>query len=718
MVARLSDSVTRVKYSGLDYATIEDELLTRLQVKFAASYNDFAIASLGIMIIDLFSYGLDTLSFYLDRRATDMYMATARTRKSVSRLARQLGYKMAPATASSIDVTISPKVTQSFSIPLAVGFQLKGQDSSTWEAGQSYTWPPSNNTPQVITFSQVQTQQATFTSDGTSNQVFKIAGVPSNEFVVGPGSDGVSQVTVRINNENWVENDLLTFGATNQFEIGYHDAPATLRFGDSVAGNTPPAGTQISVTYKTSRGVAGRVTAGQTMSIPRPLVTNFTTIDLNVTTPNGSNGGSDPETIEKAKATAPNFFRARGVNITKSDYNTRAGAFVDSVFGAIAVASAVTVRGASTDAYLQTLVNSINSNSASFVTSVNNNSAIIISDIATAVATVNSTKTANDASLAGLNAVLSDVSTQVTNCRDAQVASAMIGTFINQIGTSAFSLSSAVAAIAAGTDGLSSPTRLALNNLIASIQSSSTNATGQSITISSDVGLISTAIDNAKIDATTAVASQAIMGTNITAVLAQLATVSSAVVLMQSSVLSINDTTALLGQQVIDHVDSFLSSDCQANLVEVPILTFDADGFYVPPTIALVKSLQSYLDQNKEITQVIKVFAATDQLIPVNMTVTVGVLAGFSQPSIASQINTIILTVLRKRPFGRSLRLAELYWAIDVKNSGIAGMDFVDIAITSPISKLDGSGNVIIASNEVVTRGTITVNTQLVVSNI
>ena len=91
------EALVRAKYAGLDFDTHVDDLLARLQVKFAADFNDFAVSSLAIVILDAISYGLDTLSFYLDRRATDAFLATARTRRSVSRLCRQLGYKMGAA---------------------------------------------------------------------------------------------------------------------------------------------------------------------------------------------------------------------------------------------------------------------------------------------------------------------------------------------------------------------------------------------------------------------------------------------------------------------------------------------------------------------------------------------------------------------------------------------------------------------------------------------
>ena len=109
--------LNRAKYSGADFNTHEDDLRARLQVKFAADYNDFALSAQGIMLLDLVAYGLSTLSFYLDRRATDTYLSTARTAKSAARTTRQIGYKMGGAISSGVDIQVSvttPKRASNF----------------------------------------------------------------------------------------------------------------------------------------------------------------------------------------------------------------------------------------------------------------------------------------------------------------------------------------------------------------------------------------------------------------------------------------------------------------------------------------------------------------------------------------------------------------------------------------------------------------------------
>ena len=168
-----------------------------------------------------------------------------------------------------------------------------------------------------------------------------------------------------------------------------------------------------------------------------------------------------------------------------------------------------------------------------------------------------------------------------------------------------------------------------------------------------------------------------------------------------------------------DHVDAFLSNECQSNLVEVPVLTLDSEGFYVVPTIGLQQSLQGYLDARKEVTQVVKVTGASNLLVAAEITALVGILSGFNEATVRSQVEAEILGVLRGRKFGATLRLSELYAPIapEADDIKIDGVEYVNIAIVGPSVLVDVDGNLPAEDFEVVTRGTITVSSVVVESS-
>lgn len=708
--------LNRVRYAGLDFDTHEDEIIARMQVKFASVYNDFAASSLGIMLIDIVSFGLDSLSWYLDRRVTDLFLSTARTRKSVARTARQLGYKMSPATASSVDVEISPSQAYAMAITLPVGFKLTGPNGLVFESRESYTWPISNTDTALLTFSEGETIQTVFASDGKPGQVFEIRNVPDGKFIVGPGSDGVSQVVVEVAGDAWEEQELLTFGDTNQFEIGYNDDPPTLRFGDGIAGKIPEQGAEIRITYFASTGANGSATSGTITTAKDQLVVAFTDIELDINNPEGTSGGADPETLEKAKSLAPKFFKARGVNITSEDYEARASAFSDPVYGAIAVAKAVNVRSASVDAFLLSQLDSIKTVAASFPVTIGlatDGFDTIIDTIDTRLGECQDKDVDLEAEMDTIGSKSSDI---YDNADTARTAASVAQLNSEDAVTQANTLIAAINAIStAGTSQLTSATKTALTDMVNVIKvkaqkadTESTSAASTLGTISTDAGTIITAHVNAdilrqdirdRVDLLTADTT----GFNV------------AVLDLKTGVSLLESDVSAYADAIQAHVDGFLSADCKANLVEVPVLTKDSDGFYVVPTIGLMRSLQAYLDAKKEVTQVVKVVGASNLLVAADVSVHVGVLPGFPQATIRSQVEASVLNVLKNRVFGDNLDLSELYWPISPEAGRIDGIDFINVKITGPSLKIDsGSGTLVVGENEVVTKGVIAVTSESV----
>ena len=342
-----ASDLTRAQYSGIDFNTALDDLRSRIQVQFASTYTDFAVSSLGIMLLDSVAFGIDTLSFYLDRRATDSYLSTARTRKAVARLTKQLGYKMRPATASSTDLDVSVQ-TGGISITVPKGFKFKGPNSLIFESGEAVIWAGSETgVTKSIPVYEGETIAESFVSDGTPNQVFQLSRVPSQKFIA------AGTVKVLVNGTEFKESEFITFDSTDQFECGYNDDPPTLRFGDGRgAGNIPTTGATVSVTYVASMGLTGMVPAGTIVKEQNPLVISFQPIKMTVNNQLGSVGGSDPEDLDHAKLFAPQVFKSRDVAVTGSDYEALSGAYSDPLYGRVAVARALSSRSAASDTYL------------------------------------------------------------------------------------------------------------------------------------------------------------------------------------------------------------------------------------------------------------------------------------------------------------------------------------------------------------------------------
>lgn len=728
-------TLTRVRYAGLDFDTLEDELRARLQVKFASSFNDFSVSSLGIVLLDVVSFGLDTLSFYLDRRATDTYLSTARTRRSVALLTRQLGYKMSGGVAASVDLNVAPKIQYNFPVTITKGFQFKGPGSIVYEAAQAVTFAANSTDTISVPCYQGQTITETFTSSGSGNQVFKLARVPSGSFIA------QGTVTVLVNGNPFTENEFLTFDATDQFELGYNDDPPTIRFGDGVAGNIPAQNASIVVTYVATMGSAGRVISAAISKPVAPLVVVGQNVDLVINNPFSSVGGDDLESLDHAKTFAPKVFKARRVAITRSDYEALAGAFVDPLFGRVAAAQAICARSASQDVELLNQTGTIRSNTLAVsneVTAAMSTATTGAKDLATTIATsladiqsnITLLVTKVNAASANLTSILASSRTAKSNVIEIQ--SDYTDAHVSMVTTKSnvSSLRNSISALTvAGTSQLTSSDQTSflttidtvtaalnqidalltlMNTLAGTANSNAESITSQAqlaqVTLSSDIGLNTTTDGSILLDlntsTTNAVTAVGVSGAVPTALFAQ---IQAALTAASSRYTQITDATTAIEE----HVDSILAEDCQANLVTVPILARDTSGYYAAPSNGLIRSVQSYLDGIKEVTQTVKVTSGANFLVPAVLRVRIGVKLGVSEQVIASTANSVIDGVLRNKVFGDSLYVSDLLNPL----KALTGVAFVNVTITGyrPVGgsiltdKLDSDGNLIVDATDVVT---------------
>lgn len=731
-------TLNRVRYAGFDFDTHVDDLRARIQVKFAADYNDFALASLGMLLLDIISFGLDTLSFYIDRRATEVYLSTARTRRGVSRLTRQLGYKMSGAVSSSTDLDVSiTSGSIGISVPIPEGFVFDGPNDLVFRATQEVVWTPAEQiagTIKKVPVSEGERITETFASNGTPNQVFELRRIPQGKF---PAS---GTFTVLVDGSSFEEKDFLEFGSSDQFEVALNDDPPTIRFGDGTIGNIPRANATIEVTYVATSGKTGNSPKETIQEESVPLVVAGETISLSINNPTKTSGGDDPETLEHAKAFAGRVFNSRRVAVTRNDYNALAGSFADPVFGRVAVAQAISSRSAESDLFLQTQLNTIEGGLAGPVSTLRDE----ISSVADSSDT--------DSVLSQMLDALS------TGSESVDVAAGDIGTAADQIDADI----DATATSLRGNRGLTfeiadeatqgtalvdsfgpSGTGDLTQPQVDSINAFFTSISGKTTTIRSNIDTQLATLNGIK-DQTDKIGSSTtdtqvddsdsflkLIGDNNSSVLGLIGTDDTADPSASTGLFRTfnfilegvaddldpaiaNNTASDIAtalQNIEDHVDSILAADCQANLVTVPILVRDAGGFYTEPSNGLVDALQSFLTNRKEVTQTVRVVSGGDFLILPVIVVRLGVRQGFSLEQTRTAIQTAIDGVLRDRRFGDDLFISDLKKAI----LAVEGVAFTNASIsghktlsdsTVVTDKLDAEGNLIIDDSEVITKGT------------
>lgn len=153
------------------------------------------------------------------------------------------------------------------------------------------------------------------------------------------------------------------------------------------------------------------------------------------------------------------------------------------------------------------------------------------------------------------------------------------------------------------------------------------------------------------------------------------------------------------------HWSEVLSSATKANLVSVQLLQKDVDGRLVPPNVNLVSALKTFLTAKREATATVSVTDGSVNLFAVDTTIQVAVANGFNRAVVLANVKAAIDDFLLTKKFGESVFLGDAYALIEL----ISGVDHTNIRFTTPSSKLDQYGNIVVNKFEVVTLGTTTV---------
>ena len=143
--AGAADKTGAVGYLARDFAGLREVLLDRLAAISPAGV-DRHLPDVGTMLVELFAYAGDDLSYYQDAVATEAYLRTARRRISVRRHARLLGYHVHEGCAARAWVCL--EVDRPVTLPLsavlfttAAGAPLAGPGFTPLVPGVATTGP-------------------------------------------------------------------------------------------------------------------------------------------------------------------------------------------------------------------------------------------------------------------------------------------------------------------------------------------------------------------------------------------------------------------------------------------------------------------------------------------------------------------------------------------------------------------------------------------------
>lgn len=361
-----------IDYLARDYNSFRKAMLDLIPVKLP-EWSDRSEADFGIVLLELFAYMGDIISYYQDRIANEAFLTTSQERRSVLNHLKLIGYEMAPAAAASglLSVIVGSTVKQPFEIRKGDQFATKSskdQKSVTFEytGDQPLVIDPTTASvparnpdrtplrnfkefPDLVPVREGRTitDEVIGTSDGRPNQRYPLAQprllrntldivvettppTPSwrlRQNLIFSRRAFTPEQLAALELQDRIASTLAFSGVADTdyaIETDENDV-TTVIFGDGQYGRIPPNGARILATYRVGGGTVGNVGDGQIVQITK--APQLQVLGVKVVNRAPASGGAERESIDQAVKYAPLVFSSMQRAVTAEDYVAQARLF-------------------------------------------------------------------------------------------------------------------------------------------------------------------------------------------------------------------------------------------------------------------------------------------------------------------------------------------------------------------------------------------------------
>jgi hypothetical protein len=300
-----------VGYLDRTYEQIKANVLTIFQSN-VPEITDHTESNPFVKGINIWSGISEMISYYLDRKAREVFLGNAQKFSSAVKTANLFDYRIKGVLAADVDLKfyidnpapsniIIPAETQ---VATREGITFRTLTTGMITTGNQEVFIPARQWEKV-------SNVALGNSSGIKSQVFAL-----EEGVV----DG--NIDVVVNNVTYTPAE--TFGYVFKDDQVYRSSlneagEMAVEFGDNINGKIPPSGSPIVVSYYISSGSGGNVGVGSIVDV-RSSLTVPSGVVIKVTNQLAASGGSDAENLKDLQKRIPLSIRTKDRAISKQDY--------------------------------------------------------------------------------------------------------------------------------------------------------------------------------------------------------------------------------------------------------------------------------------------------------------------------------------------------------------------------------------------------------------
>jgi len=306
-------------YTDKDFESLRTRLFALIGSVFP-DWTDREVSNFGNILVELFAFTGDVLTFYQDNQAKESRLSDAIVRSNVLALAKMLNYVPEGNAAASAEVLVTLGEVPTNNVVITAGRTYETANVAgrlVFEQAFDATIAAGQDPPQA-TVTCVNSTIATesFVSTGLPDQRFRLASTPfiDNSIIIAATNGAFTQVT----------NFLNSTATDRHFTVEVDDVGrAIVAFGDGANGEIPSG--NISVSYRVGGGSIGNVDANTITRIPSPITDVLgTRVVATATNPTAASGGVDRETTAAIKQKAPPSTKLTDRTVTLDDYEVGA----------------------------------------------------------------------------------------------------------------------------------------------------------------------------------------------------------------------------------------------------------------------------------------------------------------------------------------------------------------------------------------------------------
>lgn len=326
--------IAQIDYTARDFTGYRDAMLQYASRTFP-EWTSRSPADFGVLMVELFAYMGDIISFYQDRIADESFLTTATQRSSVLSIASTLGYTPYQALPAVGSVTFQTLASQTIDVTVPAGtrvitaFNFDLDRPITYETDADVIVPNSGGTASVTVTEgitqgvrQLQVVESTGATDTvTVEDLGTSTGQTEQEFILAAAPLLTDTLRIFVEDTTGVTEwqfvaSLTEAAAADQvYTTSINDAgTVTVAVGDGVHGAIPGTGLAVAAAYRVGGGALGNVAANSIVDLATPVAGAVVLASSAMT------GGADAEPTELIRTNAPRTYRVRDRAVARRDY--------------------------------------------------------------------------------------------------------------------------------------------------------------------------------------------------------------------------------------------------------------------------------------------------------------------------------------------------------------------------------------------------------------